>query len=153
MPGLVLKYRTGEEIKKGDRVLFHRNPAEIELVACDDTDAETDWYMKEFGGGVLIREPKVFGRAFIPADQLDEDEDLEFVSRRVSHRGSAQCAVKVERGALPGKPGRQTAGASSRTPHRARLCGADGAITPSMCAGHDLSCPYEEIPTAESPDR
>jgi len=76
-----LKYRTGQEIRNGDRVLFHRNPAEIELVACDPDDPDAAWCMKEFGGGVLIREPRVFGRAFIPADQLDEDEDLEFVSR------------------------------------------------------------------------
>ncbi len=37
--------------------------------------------MKEYDGGVLIREPKVFGRAFIHASSLDEFEDLQFVSR------------------------------------------------------------------------
>jgi sugar lactone lactonase YvrE len=49
------------------------------------------------------------------------------------------------RGARPGKPARQTAGASSRTPHEAPVRpGRMGRITPSMFAGHDVSCPYEE---------
>jgi hypothetical protein len=37
--------------------------------------------VSEFGGGVLVSEPMAFGRAFVPRDQLDEWEDLEFVSR------------------------------------------------------------------------
>ena len=37
-----LKYQSGEEIKKGDRVLFHREPARIELVASEPGDPETD---------------------------------------------------------------------------------------------------------------
>ena len=81
VPGHFLKYRSGEEIRKGDHVLFHRNPAEVELVACDPNDPEADWYMQEFGGGVMILDPMVSGCTFIPADQLNEYEDLEFVSR------------------------------------------------------------------------
>ena len=75
-----LKYQTGEEIKKGDRVLFHREPGRIELVAAEEGDPETDWFMQEYGGGVMILE-RVAGRTFIPADQIDVCEDLEFVSR------------------------------------------------------------------------
>jgi hypothetical protein len=78
-PLMILKYRSGEEIKKGDRVLFHRNPAQIEFVACHPAEAETDWYIQEFGGGVMILDPMVSGRTFVQADQIDED--LEFVSR------------------------------------------------------------------------
>jgi len=83
VPALILKYRSGEEIRKGDRVLLHGNPAEIEVVACDanDPDPAVAWFVKEFGGGVLVRDPKVFGRLFIDADDLAEYEDLEFVSR------------------------------------------------------------------------
>lgn len=83
MAALLLKYRSGEEIKRGDRVLFHGNAAEVELVSCDpnDPNPEVAWHMKEFGGGVLILDPKVSGRTFIPRDQLDDYEDLEFVSR------------------------------------------------------------------------
>jgi hypothetical protein len=78
---MVLKYRSGEEIRKGDRVLFHGNPAEIELVASVPNDPEAVWYLREFGGGVMVLDPMVSGRTFIPADQLGEGEDLEFVSR------------------------------------------------------------------------
>ena len=79
----VLKYRSGEEIKRGDRVLFHGNPAEVEVVACDpnDPDPTIAWYMKEFGGGVLISDPMVSGRTFIRRSSLDDYEDLEFTSR------------------------------------------------------------------------
>src|SRR5579862_9053049 len=59
------------------------------------------------------------------------------------------------RGARPGEPGRQTAGASSRTPHalplrnhRRIVAGGDGRVA-APGAGHDVSCPYEETATAE----
>ena len=77
----LLKYRSGEEIRKGDRVLFHGHPAEIELVAYDQGDPETTWHVSEYGGGVLVSDPKASVRAFIPTDQLDDYEDLKFVSR------------------------------------------------------------------------
>ena len=77
----ILKYRSGEEIKVGDRVLFHGNDAEVEFVACEPGDPATDWYLHEFGGGVMIADPKASGRTFIPVGQLAESEDLEFVSR------------------------------------------------------------------------
>jgi hypothetical protein len=78
---VVLKYRSGEEIKQGDPVLFHGNPAEIELVACDPTQPEQAWYVQEFGGGVMVLDPVVSGRTFVHADQIQEYEDLEFVCR------------------------------------------------------------------------
>jgi hypothetical protein len=77
---MILKYQTGEEIQKGDRVLFHRERGRIELVAAELGDPEADWYIHEYGGGVMIIEEGA-GRTFIPADQIDECEDLEFVSR------------------------------------------------------------------------
>jgi hypothetical protein len=81
MSVLILKYRSGEEIKKGDRVLFHGNPAEVELVAFDPNEPEHAWHVQEFGGGVMILDPMVSGRTFISTDQLNDYEDLEFVSR------------------------------------------------------------------------
>ena len=76
-----LTYTTGEEIRKGDRVLFHGEPGEIELVADPVvSDLETDWYVQEYGGGVMILEPKCFGRAF--SSDPRTDCDLEFVARR-----------------------------------------------------------------------
>jgi len=81
---VTLRYQSGEEIKKGDCVLFHRGPAEIELVACAPDDPATTWYVEEFGGGVLIREPNDPNLTFVSAYQLPEYEDLEFVSRAES---------------------------------------------------------------------
>jgi hypothetical protein len=78
---MALKYQSGQDIKKGDRILYHGNPAEIELVATDPNDSEATWYIQEFGGGVMVLDPMASGRTFISADQIPEDEDLEFVSR------------------------------------------------------------------------
>jgi hypothetical protein len=77
----MLKYRSGEEIRKGDSVLFHRARAVVELVASGPDDPEAAWYMQEFGGGVMIREPRDPNPTFIRAESLDEYEDLEFVAR------------------------------------------------------------------------
>jgi hypothetical protein len=80
---VILRYRSGEEIMKGDRVLFHRNLAVVEKVSSDrdSSDPETQWHVKEFGGGVLILDPMVSGRTFLPASSVKEYEDLEFVER------------------------------------------------------------------------
>jgi hypothetical protein len=76
---MVFRYQTGEEVKKGDRVLFHGEPGEIEFVAavCGE-DPGLDWYIQEYGGGVMVLEPRC-GRAFVT--QTEDAEDLVFVSR------------------------------------------------------------------------
>ena len=76
-----MRYRSGEEIKKGDQVLFHGNSAQVEFVAWDVNDPQHAWYVHEYGGGVKIVDTAVSGRTFIPADQLRDYEDLKFVSR------------------------------------------------------------------------
>ena len=75
-----LKYQSGEEIKKGDNVLYHGEPGRIEFVATEPDNSETEWFIREYGGGVMVAE-RVSGRTFITADQLNDDDDLEFVSR------------------------------------------------------------------------
>ena len=73
-------YQSGQEIKKGDRVIFHGEPGEIEFVADKLVgDPAADWYVRELGGGVMIVEPKFFGHVFLR--DTDEAEDLIFVSR------------------------------------------------------------------------
>jgi hypothetical protein len=73
-------YQSGEEIRKGDRVLFHGEPGEIEFVADPlISDPETEWYVEQYGGGVMIIEPKRFGRAFL--SKTHTAEDLILVSR------------------------------------------------------------------------
>jgi hypothetical protein len=78
---MIYKYRSGEEIKNGDRVLFHRQPAEVEFVAGEPGDSQTSSYLQKYGGGVMISDPAVSGHTFIQASQIGEYEDLEFVSR------------------------------------------------------------------------
>ena len=53
------------------------------MVAAERGNPEADWYIEEYGGGVMVREidSKSFGRVFVPADQLDRTEDLQFVAR------------------------------------------------------------------------
>ena len=72
-------YVSGEEIRTGDRVLLHGEPGEIEVVA-DRAQHPDDWLVKEHGGGVMIVEPKVFGRLFL--SQPHSYPDLTFVSRK-----------------------------------------------------------------------
>jgi hypothetical protein len=67
-------YSSGEEIRKGDRVLLHGEPGEIELVA-DPAESPDDWFVKNQGGGVMV-----LGRLFIA--EPETDEHLTFVSRQ-----------------------------------------------------------------------
>ena len=71
-------YTSGEEIKTGDRVFLHGEAGYIEHIA-DPTVDPDDWLVTEKGGGVMIVEPKHFGRLFVndPANC----EDLVFTSR------------------------------------------------------------------------
>jgi hypothetical protein len=71
-------YQSGQKIRKGDKVLFHGEPGSVELVAEPPGDPETAWFVQEYGGGVMIVEPKFFGRAFLTHT---ESCDLVFVSR------------------------------------------------------------------------
>jgi hypothetical protein len=72
-------YRSGEPIELGDRVRLHGAPAEIESLH-DPVEDPDDWFVKRYGGGVIIAEPQVFGHLFVNAPVADY-EDLEFVSR------------------------------------------------------------------------
>ncbi len=74
-----LFYRSGEPIIAGDRVRLHGEPAEIESVHDPAADPR-DWYVAEFGGGVMVAEPKIFGHLFIKSPVSDYG-DLEFESR------------------------------------------------------------------------
>ncbi len=57
---------------------------------------------------------------------------------RVRHR-----ACWLTRGARPGLPGRQTAGASSRTPREAFRERARWLHARRLCTGHGMPCPYK----------
>jgi hypothetical protein len=73
-------YRSGEEVRTKDRVVYHDEPGEVEFVIARKTgDPGLDWYLEEFpGGGFMIRTPG-FGNVFLTEEDIDED--LRFVSR------------------------------------------------------------------------
>ena len=76
-----LTYLSGEPVMKGDRILFHGDPGEVEFIA-DGTDPETDWFVKELGVGCMVT-AKGQGSTYISPDNFDW-EDVEFVSRAIS---------------------------------------------------------------------
>ena len=77
---MALKYQSGEVIQPGDRVTFEGNAATIELVVEGLTgNSEEDWLFETNGVGVMVAEPKVFGRVYL--HDPHEEEDLLFVAR------------------------------------------------------------------------
>jgi hypothetical protein len=72
-------YSSGEEIRKGDRVLVHGEAGEVEFIA-DPAESPDDWFVKDQGGGIMVLELKVFGRIFITKPETDEH--LTFVARQ-----------------------------------------------------------------------
>jgi hypothetical protein len=72
-------YQSGEQIKARDRVRLHGEPGAIESIH-DPAEDPNDWYVETYGGGIMVVEPKVFGRLFIDTPVSDYD-DLEFLSR------------------------------------------------------------------------
>jgi hypothetical protein len=75
-----MKYTSGEEIRKGDKVLFHGEPGEIEFVVEKLVgDPAMDWHMREQGPGAMALEPKSFQHAYVR--DTENAEDLQFVSR------------------------------------------------------------------------
>ena len=66
---------------KGDRILYHGEPGEVEFIA-DGTDPETDWFVKELGVGVMVTD-KESGSTYI-SPPCPDWEDVEFVSRAIT---------------------------------------------------------------------
>jgi len=74
-------YQSEEQIRQGDKVLYHGEAGEIEFVVEKLTgDAEKDWFMNEYGPGVMVREPKFYKEGTFVTD-TENAEDLVLVSR------------------------------------------------------------------------
>jgi hypothetical protein len=77
---MALVYESGEEIRKGDRIDYHREPGEVEFIVQNKSgDPTMDWYLEQFPGGGVMINAKGFGRVFLGGD--DMDDFLEFRSR------------------------------------------------------------------------
>jgi len=72
-----LRYRTGEEIQAGDRILYASEPGKIDFVTISE-DPQHAWYVEQYGGGCMVPVPP-FGNLFV--SHPEEEEDLDFVSR------------------------------------------------------------------------
>ena len=77
-----LLYTTGEDIQEGDKIRYDGLVGEVELVADPAFPEHVAWYVDEFGGGILVAEPTVFGRVFVRLDDIAED--VVFVARKSS---------------------------------------------------------------------
>jgi hypothetical protein len=76
-----LRYASGDDIRLGDQVDYAGVRGEIELVADPELPgAQHDWYVQQFGSGVMIVEPKVFGRVFVSAPETEAS--LALVARK-----------------------------------------------------------------------
>jgi hypothetical protein len=76
-PTMALKYRSGDEVRAGDQILYNLVPGKIDFVAVRG-DLEHAWYVEQCGEGCMILVAP-FGNLFVNAPQ--DDEDLDFVSR------------------------------------------------------------------------
>jgi hypothetical protein len=77
---MALTYQSGEDIQLGDRVTYAGNAGTIELVVEGLTgDPERDWLFETNGAGIMVAEPKVFGRVYL--HDPHEEEDLLLVAR------------------------------------------------------------------------
>lgn len=76
-----LLYKSGEEIERGDQIKLNGHPGRIEFIVTHYTgDPAMDWYIDEFGGGVMIIDDLV-GNVFLSVENIEKDEGLEFMSR------------------------------------------------------------------------
>lgn len=77
---MTFRYKSGEEIKQGDRVHYNSEAGEVEFVAASlGSDVALNWYVEEYGGGVMLRLPSM-GSLFITDPQ--DTTELVLVSRR-----------------------------------------------------------------------
>jgi hypothetical protein len=77
---MALTYQSGEDIQLGNRVTYGGNARTVELVVEGLTgDPETDRLFETNGPGVMVAEPKGFGRVYLPAPH--EEEDRLFLAR------------------------------------------------------------------------
>jgi hypothetical protein len=76
---MTLKYFTGEEIRKGDRIRSDNDFGVIEFIADPAVSSpETAWYVQTCGEGVMLRLDNL---GAVYAGHPEKDDELELVSR------------------------------------------------------------------------
>ena len=70
-------YRTGEDIRKGDRITYRGELGEVEFVVTGRVgDSQMDWYVQQFPGGGVMITASGFGSVFLGVDDIDETLEL-----------------------------------------------------------------------------
>lgn len=76
----VLRYRTGEAVQFGDRIVFYDEPGTVKCVLTEPTgDAGRDWYLQEYPNGGVMIEARHWGLVFLT--ETCDHEHLDFVGR------------------------------------------------------------------------
>jgi hypothetical protein len=72
-----LKYQSGEDVRRGDKVTFGGKAATVELVVVGSNgDPENDWQFETNGPGVLVVEAEpatLFGRMYMRNPEIKND--------------------------------------------------------------------------------
>lgn len=71
------RYRSGEEVRGSDQILYASEPGTVEFVTAQD-NSEHAWHIEQYGGGCMLSVAP-FGSLFLSDPQ--DDEDLDFVAR------------------------------------------------------------------------
>lgn len=80
------RYKTGQEVQSGDHITYHGESGVVDFVVKNKTDDPAlDWYLQRFPGGGLMIKTVTAGSIFIT--DLDDEEDLAFVSRKAGQEG------------------------------------------------------------------
>lgn len=70
------RYSSGDVVHPGDNVRYRGEQGRVEFVATEQSgDAATDWYIEEYGGGVMMNVVG-YGSVFVPGNQIDEELEL-----------------------------------------------------------------------------
>lgn len=70
------RYTSGDIVQPGDYVSYRGEKGRIEFVAAEQSgDAATDWYIEEYGGGVMMN-VEGYGLVFLPGNEIDEELEL-----------------------------------------------------------------------------
>ena len=76
-----LSDQSGEEVRAGDRILYHGEQGRVEYVVLKNGGKNT-WHVEHFPNDGMGIAAEGIGAVFIPAGFVEDDEDLEFVSRK-----------------------------------------------------------------------
>jgi hypothetical protein len=79
----VWRYASGDIVQSGDHVRYRGEHGRVEFVAAEQSgDAATDWYIEEYGGGVMMNVESL-GAVFLPGGEIDGG--LELIDRMAAN--------------------------------------------------------------------